>query len=77
MQPYANRSGRSGVVAYALEPDCIRVRFADGRTCEYAAAQIGAANLARMQELAREGRGLSSFIAGTREVREGFRRKRR
>lgn len=75
MQRYGNLSERSGVLAYELGPDCIRVKFVDGWVYEYGEPEIGAETLADMVQLAREGRGLSTFIS--RHVRERYRRKSR
>lgn len=73
MRRYANRDGDSGVVAYALAPGQITVRFRDGATYLYDTARPGAAAIAQMQQLAVEGRGLGSYIS--RHVREQYARK--
>jgi hypothetical protein len=73
MQPYRNLQGHSGVVAYAIGDGVIRVRFADDGTYEYTDAIPGRRHVRNMQELARLGRGLSTYIS--RFVRERYARK--
>lgn len=73
MQHYANRSGRSGVVAYEIGTDAITVKFMGGERYEYTVASAGAANIARMCELAEKGLGLSTFIS--QHARERYARK--
>jgi hypothetical protein len=77
MQRYSNRSGESGVVAYEIGKDpeapAIIVEFFGGDRYLYTGASAGAENIATMQELAREGRGLSTFIS--QHVRERYARK--
>lgn len=70
MKRYRNVSGDSGVVAYELGADSIAVKFVDGRTYLYTAASAGAGNIAAMQQLAKAGRGLSTFIS--RVVKERY-----
>jgi hypothetical protein len=62
MKPYANLSGNSGVVAYDIRPGAILVRFRDGDLYEYNDGKAGAAVVMTMQQLARAGIGLSTFI---------------
>lgn len=71
MQPYANRSGDSGVVAYLLGTGSIIVEFHGGARYLYDRVRPGREHVARMTVLAREGRGLSSYIS--RNVRENYR----
>jgi len=70
MKPYRNLSGRSGVRAYQPGPGAIAVEFADGAVYLYTRDSAGAAAVARMLELARAGRGLSTYIS--RHVRERY-----
>nr|WP_024892095.1 hypothetical protein [Luteimonas huabeiensis] len=63
MHRYADRSGRSGVSAYALLPDALLVRFADGGLYLYDAERPGARHVARMRRLAAEGEGLATYIS--------------
>lgn len=62
MHSYRNLSGNSGVRAYRIEDGAIVVRF-DNATYRYTDAVTGARHVAAMQELARAGRGLSTYIA--------------
>ncbi|WP_371747392.1 hypothetical protein [Caballeronia sp. Sq4a] len=66
MQPYRNVAGNSGVSAYEILRDGIRVRFADGRTYLYNYSESGRAHVEQMKRYARAGRGLSSYISQTR-----------
>jgi len=63
LQPYANRSGDSGVTAFAERPDAIYVEFTGGPVYLYDHTCPGRAHVERMQVLARSGRGLSSYIS--------------
>jgi hypothetical protein len=60
---YRNQSGNSGVVAYAVMPDAIAVQFADGGVYLYSHDCPGRRHVSRMKALAREGRGLSTYIS--------------
>ena len=73
MQPYKNLSGNSGVVAYELGPDFIQVQFSDGAVYLYTISSAGFRYVTQMKDLARRGRGLSSFISTT--VRDAYARK--
>jgi hypothetical protein len=76
MPAYANLGGNSSVVSYDdSDPESIVVTFASGRwrNYEYNAASCGAANVARLKELARAGKGLNSFIG--KVVKQGYARR--
>ena len=73
MQRYKNRSGESGVVAYDIGQDSITIQFSGGERYLYTERSTGAENIARMQELAREGRGLSTFVS--QHIRSRYARK--
>jgi hypothetical protein len=73
MTRYRNRSGNSGVVAYALGKDSITLEFETGGVYEYTADSAGRTNIDRMNALAVDGRGLAAFVA--RNVRERYARK--
>ena len=73
MQRYRNLSGESGVAAFEIGKESITVRFMGGDRYLYTEDSAGAENIAKMQELAREGRGLSAFIS--RHVRDRYARK--
>jgi hypothetical protein len=73
MQRYGNQSRDSGVVAYDIDAGQIVVQFRNGERYLYTEDSAGAANIAKMQELARAGRGLSSFIS--QHVHDRYARK--
>jgi hypothetical protein len=73
MQRYGNHSRESGVVAYDIDAGQITVQFRNGERYLYTEDSAGAANIARMQELAKAGRGLSSFIS--QHVHDRYARK--
>ena len=73
MQRYQNRSGESGVVAYDIDAGQIIVEFRNGERYLYTEDSAGAANVAKMQELAQAGHGLSSFIS--QHVHDRYARK--
>lgn len=63
LERYRNRSGNSGVTAYEILDDGIRVRFIDGEIYTYTYESAGREHIERMQALARNGEGLSGYIA--------------
>jgi hypothetical protein len=70
MQRYKNISGTSGVRAFELASDHIDVMFDDGRIYRYDHTRPGAHHVERMEQLAREGRGLATYI--NQHVRNNF-----
>lgn len=73
MEPYKNLGGNSGVEAYEIGPDFIRVQFSNGSVYRYTYASAGSHNIEQMKELASRGEGLNSFI--TRNVRNDYAQK--
>ena len=73
MQRYGNQSRESGVVAYDIDAGRIIVQFRNGDRYLYTEDSAGAGNIARMQELAKAGRGLSTFIS--QHVHDRYARK--
>ncbi|AET88785.1 MULTISPECIES: hypothetical protein [Caballeronia] len=63
MQPYENLAGNSGVEAFDILRDGIKVRFASGGTYLYDYRVPGRTRVEEMKRLARAGRGLSTYIA--------------
>jgi hypothetical protein len=61
MTPYKNHN--SGVTAYALGKDSIRIRFKEGSVYLYTNKVTGSEHVRQMKKLAKEGRGLSTFIS--------------
>jgi hypothetical protein len=60
---YRNLSGHSRVVAYAMLPDALAVQFLDGMVYLYSHDCPGRRHVGRMKVLARDGRGLSTYIS--------------
>ncbi|MFT4069438.1 hypothetical protein [Paraburkholderia sp.] len=75
MQRYRNLSGDSGVEAYEIGDDFIKVRFHPGVVYWYTERSVGAAHVAELKRLARRGRGLSTYISQHADVRDGYARK--
>ncbi|HSI94934.1 MAG: hypothetical protein ACAH09_01505 [Methylophilaceae bacterium] len=71
---YGNRARNSGVIAYEIKRDFIRVKFVDGSTYTYTYRSAGRENIERMKVLARSGRGLSGYIST--HVKDRFSEKR-
>jgi len=65
MERYKNLSGDSGVLAYELRDDGIKVQFTEGTTYLYTIKSAGTENIETMKRLATNGRGLSTFISRT------------
>jgi hypothetical protein len=62
MERYQNFGGDSGVSAYEIGSDYIRVRFSTGAVYSYSYRKAGGAHVERMKALARNGSGLNSYI---------------
>ena len=73
MEHYQSEAGESGVVAYEIGRGSIVVKFVGGEKYLYTDRSAGAKNIARMQLLAKTGRGLSTFIS--RHVHDKYARK--
>ncbi|HEY9547260.1 MAG TPA: hypothetical protein VIR56_14720 [Solimonas sp.] len=73
MRPYRNLSGNSGVVAYEVGADFIKLRFTRGDTYRYDYRRPGHRDVERMKRLAAAGTGLSTYVAQT--VRERYAEK--
>jgi hypothetical protein len=70
MERYKNLSRRSGVYAFEIGFDFIKVQFNSRRIYTYNYQVTGLANIEHMKKLARSGVGLNSFIQ--RKVRNLF-----
>jgi len=70
MEAYKNLGGDSGVVAYEIGSDYIRVKFSDESIYLYTNGSAGSHNIREMQRLARQGQGLNAFINTT--VRKNY-----
>lgn len=63
MERYRNSGGDSGVSAYEIGPDYIRVKFSGtSRTYTYSYNRAGATHVERMKALAKSGSGLNAYI---------------
>ena len=62
MRPYRNLNGNSGVVAYEVGADFIRVTFNTAGVYRYTDANSGRRNVEEMKGLAFAGVGLATFI---------------
>lgn len=68
-----NLSGKSGVVAYEIGSDFIRVQFKDGSVYLYIYENPGKFDVEKMKELARQGSGLNSYI--NKQVKNNYQKK--
>ena len=57
MEVYKNLGGDSGVVAYEIGNDYVRVKFSDGSIYLYTNGRAGSHNIREMKRLARQGQG--------------------
>ena len=73
MERYQDLSGGSGVDSYEVGDDWIKVRFRAGDAYMYTYASAGTERVEHMKELARRGRGLSTYIS--QHVRQAYARK--
>lgn len=61
-KPYRNLGGNSGVAAYEIRSDFIRVQFSTGAIYRYTYESAGKDNIESMKKLAEKGQGLNGFI---------------
>jgi hypothetical protein len=63
MERYRNSSGGSGVSAYEIGPNYIRVKFSSTfRTYSYSYGRAGVTHVEQMKRLAQKGSGLNTYI---------------
>ncbi|AWK07091.1 hypothetical protein HYN56_23805 [Flavobacterium crocinum] len=62
MERYANRNGQSGVSAYEIGTNYIRIRFSSGSVYQYSYRKAGQYHVDNMKRLATQGYGLNSYI---------------
>lgn len=63
MEKYRNASGDSGVYAFEIGTDFIRVQFSGStRPYTYSYRKAGSTHVENMKQLARNGNGLNSYI---------------
>lgn len=70
-RPYS-KEGSAGIRNFYYEDDFIWIEFAGGRIYLYTSGKIGKEYMLVMKSLAEIGKGLSSFITKTTEVRQNF-----
>jgi hypothetical protein len=73
MKTYRDIDGDSGVVAYEIGLEFIRVQFSDGSIYEYTYASASQERIEEMKKLAEAGEGLNAFI--NQHVRKKYARK--
>jgi hypothetical protein len=73
--PYKNLGGDSGVIAYEIGPNSIKVQFRDGSIYLYDYTSPGMNDVEQMKNLAMRGEGLNSYIS--RVVRKRYAAKLR
>ena len=69
MRPYKS-TVNSGVLAYDIGEDRIKIKFLDGTIYLYTYDSAGPENIEQMKTLAENGRGLTTFI--NQSVREQY-----
>ena len=70
MTTYKNLSGESGVIAYEILDDGIRVQFVSEEIYYYSYDSTGEEQVEKMKELAEKGRGLATYIS--QHIRQNF-----
>ncbi len=73
MEQYKNLGGDSGISAYEIGNDFIRVQFSDGSVYLYTYDSAGSSDIKEMKKLACSGEGLNAYI--NTAVRKGYERK--
>lgn len=63
MERYRNLGGDSGVYAFEIDSNSIKVQFRDGSLYKYSYLSTGTQAVERMKGLAIAGRGLNSYIS--------------
>jgi hypothetical protein len=72
MERYRNPSGTSGIRAYEIGPDFIRVWWDEERPFEYNYETVGREHVEEMKRLAKRGSHLNAYINQHPEVRNGY-----
>lgn len=62
MTEYQNKSHRSGIKAFEIDKQNIRIEFSNGAVYEYSFSSAGKDNIRIMKSLAKAGWGLNRFI---------------
>jgi hypothetical protein len=76
--PYGDRRRNSGISHYEPGPSWIRVWFrGEPKYYEYSNRKVGSAHVKEMMRLARDGKGLTTYINQHPKVRDGYTREQR
>jgi hypothetical protein len=70
MKRYKNLSGHSGILAYAIGANFIKIKFNDNETYLYDYGKPGKLHVEEMKKLALKGTGLATYI--NRFVRNNY-----
>jgi hypothetical protein len=62
MKKYGNASGNSGVMAYEIGADWIKIKFRSDDSYTYSYTGAGMKNVEEMKKLAVKGEGLATYI---------------
>ena len=62
MERYKNSGGNSGVSAYEIADDSIKVKFSDNSVYLFSYRKPGSSHVEKMKILAIRGQGLNSYI---------------
>jgi hypothetical protein len=73
MKKYLNKEGHSGVTGYEINPEGILVEFNHDTVYLYTDESAGSKLIDIMKTLAKDGRGLSTYIS--REVKDNYKEK--
>lgn len=73
MNKYKSLQGKSGVEAYEIGENSIRIRFQGGETYLYNEEKPGKLKVEKMKKLAESGSGLSTYIS--QQVRGNYAEK--
>lgn len=76
MQLYGVHTRHHGVIGYEIGPDSIDVEFTSGWVYRFTYDKPGQVRVEQMKELARSGKGLSTFINRHVMNRHASRRRR-
>ena len=63
MKKYKDSSGTSGIIAYEIDATSIKVKFIPGAVYKYSYNKPGKLHVEQMKKLAKEGRGLATYIS--------------
>ena len=73
MTKYKNLGGESGIIAYEIGADFIRLQFEDKEIYLYTEDSTGTEHIAKMKELAEKGHGLNTYV--NQHVRGNYEKK--